>query len=193
MLRKIFLLALTVSLQLSLLHAQQARKSPAAAFTRLPISFVQNQGQVDSQVTYLAQTGNGTIYFTPAETVLALNSRTAKNKPQMSVLRMKWIAANPNPQMLAEKPLPGKMNYLIGRDPSRWHTNLPTYARVRYRGLYPGVDAVFYGTQGQLEYDLVLSPGTSLEKISFALDGIKSMKLTDDGDLALQLANGEVS
>jgi Beta-propeller repeat len=198
MLRKVFLPSLIICLQLSL-HAQKAQISPAAVFNRLPVSFVENHGQVESQVRFLAQAGNGTIYFTPAEEVLALDSRTANGKPassrigkdklQISVLRMKWIGANQNPQMLAEQPLPGKMNYLIGRDPARWHTDLPTYARVRYRELYPGVDAVFYGTQGDIEYDLVLSPGTSPGKISFALDGAKQIKLAANGDLVLALEN----
>lgn len=210
MLRKASLLAVIICLQLSL-HAQKAQTSPAGVFNRLPVSFVENHGQVDSHVRFLAQAADGTIYLTPAEEVLALASRTAKDKadprtanskpenehpvrgmPAVSVLRMKWIGANPNPQLLAEQPLPGRMNYLIGRDPARWHTNLPTYARVRYRGLYPGVDAVFYGREGEFEYDLVVSPGTSLHKIAFALDGIKQMKVADSGDLVLRLENGRI-
>lgn len=197
--RKVFLPSLIICLQLSL-HAQKAQINPAAAFNRLRVSFVENQGQVDSHVRFLAQAGNGTIYLTPAEQVLALdsrtakdtaaNSRTAKSTPQISVLRMKWLGANPNPLMAAEQPLPGKINYLIGRDPSRWQPNLPTYARVRYGELYPGVDAVFYGREGEIEYDLILSPGTSPGKISFALDGAKQIKLAANGDLVLSLENG---
>ena len=202
MLRKVSLLSLSllsliICLQLSL-HAQ-VPTSAAAVFNRLPVSFVQNHGQVDSQVRFLAQAGNGTIYLTPTEEVLAFDSRiakdgsanqhSAKDNLPLPVLRMKWIGANPNPKILAEHPLPGKMNYLIGRDPSRWHTNLPTYARVRYHELYPGVDAVFYGREGKIEYDLVLSPGTSLRKIAFALDGIKQIKVAGNGDLVLALGN----
>lgn len=209
MLRKISLLSLIICLQLSV-HGQKAQTSPTAVFNRRPVSFVENQGQVDSHVRFLAQAGNGRIYLTSVEEVLALDSSTAKDnaansrsprenakhsqaakeRPQISVLRMKWVGANPNPQILAEQPLSGRVNYLIGRDPSRWHTNLPTYARVRYRELYTGVDAVFYGTDGELEYDLVLSPGTNPRKISFILDGIKSMQVADDGDLVLSLENG---
>lgn len=201
MLRKIVLLCLIASLQLSL-QAQKAQANPVAVFNRLPVSFVENYGQVDSHVRFLAQAGNGTIYFTPTEAVLALdpspaidktaNSSNTKDKFQISVLRMKWMGADPNPQILAERPLPGKINYLIGRDPARWHTNLPTYAHVRYRQLYPGVDAVFYGKEGEIEYDLVVSPGTSLSKVAFALDGIKQMKVADNGDLVLGLENGGI-
>jgi len=191
MLRKVCLLATVLCLQVSL-RAQQSVTNTAARLNGLPVSFEENQGQVDSQVRFLAQTGKSTMYFTPGETVLALASRDSQKKSEISVLRLKWIGANPHPQMVAENPLPGKINYLVGRDPARWHTNLPTYARVRYRDLFPGIDAVFYGTEGEIEYDLVLSPGTSPRNISFALDGIKQMKLADNGDLVLSLENGRI-
>ncbi|HKW73927.1 MAG TPA: SBBP repeat-containing protein [Terriglobales bacterium] len=158
----------------------------------MPVSFEQNQGQVDSQVQFLAHAGKGTMYFTPAEAVLALASRDSQNKSQTSVLRLKWIRANPHPQMVAERPLPGRINYLIGRDPAQWHAGVPTFARVRYRGLFPGVDAVFYGKRGEIEYDLLLAPGADPASISFALDGATSMRLATNGDLVLTLPNAEV-
>jgi hypothetical protein len=190
MLRKVCLLATVLCLQVSFQAQQPATKS-AARLKSLPVSFEVNQGQVDSQVHFLARAGQGTMYFTPAEAVLALASRNSQSKAQISALRLKWVGANANPQIVAEQPLPGRINYLIGRDPAHWHTGIPTFARVRYRGLYPGVDAAFYGKEGKIEYDLVLSPGASLQKISFALDGITRMKLANNGDLVLQLTNGE--
>jgi hypothetical protein len=84
------------------------------------------------------------------------------------------------------------MNYLIGTDPAKWHINLPTFARVRYRGLFPGVDAVFYGKNGEIEYDLLLAPGRNPKIISFGLEGAQSVRLASNGDLVLKLANGEV-
>lgn len=191
MVRNLFLLAAVFSLQISL-HAQQSSATSAARLRGLPISFEENQGQVDSQVRYLAQAGNGTIYFTPSETVLTLLSHASQKKPDVSVLRLKWNGANPQAEVVAENPLPGRINYLIGSDPSRWHTNLPTYAQVRYRGLFPGVDAVFYGKEGEIEYDLVLAPGVDPAKISFALEGARSFRIADNGDLVLRLQNAEV-
>jgi hypothetical protein len=191
MLRKIFLLALIICLHISLV-AQRSLNNPTARLNSLPISFEENHGQIDFGVRYLAHVGNNAVYFTPGEAVLALYSRDSQKKPAVSVLRMKWIGANPHPEMLAERPLPGRMNYLIGTDPANWHTNLPTFARVRYHGLFPGVDAVFYGKNGEIEYDLVLAPGRSPKTISFGLEGAQSMRLASNGDLVLKLANGEV-
>jgi hypothetical protein len=191
MLRKIFLLALVICLHISLV-AQKSLNYPAARLNSLPISFEKNHGQTDLGVRYLAHVGNNAVYFTPGEAVLALYSRNSQKKAEVSVLRMKWIGANPHPEMLAERPLPGRINYLIGKDPANWHTNLPTFARVRYRSLFPGVDAVFYGKNGEIEYDLVLAPGRDPKEISFGLEGAQSMRLASNGDLVLKLANGEV-
>jgi hypothetical protein len=191
MLRKISLLAAVLCLQISF-QAQQPAANSAARMKALPVSFEQNQGQVDSQVRFLAHTGNAAMYFTRGEAVLAIASRDSQNKSQISVLRLKWIGANPPPQMLAEQPLPGRVNYLIGRDPAQWHTGIPTFARVRYRSLFPGVDAVFYGNKGALEYDLVLAPGADPAKLSFALEGARSMSLAGNGDLVFALPNAEV-
>lgn len=191
MIRTLLLLTTVFYLSISL-HAQQSVITSAPALRNLPVSFEENQGQVGSQVRYLSRAGNGTIYFTPSETVLTLSSQYSQKKPVQSVLRLKWIGANSHPQMVAEHPLPGKINYLIGREPSHWHTGIPTYERVRYRGLFPGVDAVFYGKEGEIEYDLVMAPGVDPAKISFALTGARSLQVAPDGDLVMGLDNGKV-
>src|SRR6185437_13831219 len=191
MLRNICLFAAVLSLQTAF-QAQQPATNSVAPLKGLPVSFEQNQGQVDSQVRFLAHAGQGTMYFTPAEAVLALPSRDSQNKIHISALRLKWVGANANPQIVAEQPLPGKINYLIGRDPAHWHTGIPTFARVRYRGIYPGVDAAFYGKEGEIEYDLVLSPGADPANISLGLEGATSMRVARNGDLVLALDNGKV-
>ncbi|MGH7813392.1 MAG: hypothetical protein ACREQI_05250, partial [Candidatus Binataceae bacterium] len=58
---------------------------------------------------------------------------------------MNLIGANPNAQIEGVDPLPGKSNYFIGNDPKKWRTDVPMYAKVRYRNIYPGIDLVYYG------------------------------------------------
>ena len=72
---------------------------------------------------------------------------------------MKFVGANPAPQVVGVDELPGKSNYFIGNDPAKWQTNVPSYAKVKYEGVYPGVDLVYYGNQRQLEYDFVVALG----------------------------------
>ena len=84
------------------------------------------------------------------------------------VVQLKLVNANENPAVLGTRELPGKANYFLGDDPGKWHTNVPTYAGVRYRDIYPGIDLVYYGNQGgELEYDFVVSPGADPGTISF--------------------------
>jgi len=76
------------------------------------------------------------------------------------VVRLRLVGANPKATVTGSDELPGKSNYFLGNDPKKWRTNVPTYSKVRYRDVYPGVDLVYYGNQsGQLEYDFVVAPG----------------------------------
>jgi hypothetical protein len=82
----------------------------------------------------------------------------------------------------------GIVNYLIGNDPSKWHTEIPTFARVRLGEIYPGVDMVYYGKQGQLEYDFVVKPGADASRVSLAFDGADSLAVeAGTGDLLLNV------
>ncbi|HEV8132422.1 MAG TPA: hypothetical protein VGQ81_14330 [Acidobacteriota bacterium] len=85
-----------------------------------------------------------------------LKIQAARNsKPETgAVLRMKFAGANPKPRLLGEGELPGKANYFIGNDPKQWHTNVPTYARVEYENLYPGIDLVYHGNRRHLDRTL---------------------------------------
>src|SRR4030095_16109154 len=87
------------------------------------------------------------------------------------------LGANPDsdPQGLDE--LPGRVHSFIGRDPGQWRINAPTYARVRYRAVYPGIDLVYYGTrQRRLEYDFVVAPNADPRTIPLGFGGVDLIK-----------------
>jgi uncharacterized protein (TIGR03437 family) len=79
--------------------------------------------------------------------------------------------------------LPSKSNYFIGNDPGKWRTDVPNYSRVRYRGVYPGVDLIYYGQQGRLEYDFIVAPQTDPKQIQFNLTDAKEIQIDPRGDL----------
>jgi hypothetical protein len=189
---KLLLLAAAAICFATTLRGQVEKTEALKSSQQLPIAFETNQGQVDQQVKFLAHMGKHAIFFTPEEAVLALYTQRPLNNAVLVPLRMVWVGANQNLQMEAEGSLPGRINYIIGRDPSKWHTNLPTFARVRYRSLYPGVDAVFYGKHGEIEYDLLLAAGADVRKIRISLEGAQSIRLASNGDLVVRLQNGEV-
>jgi hypothetical protein len=89
--------------------------------------------------------------------------------------------------------LPGIANYFPASDQKTWHTNIPTYSKVKYAGVYPGVDLVYYGNQRQLEYDFVVAPNASPKPIELHFAGAKKLKLTPEGDLAVIAGNGEIA
>src|SRR5439155_15702045 len=86
--------------------------------------------------------------------------------------------------------LPGKANYFIGNDPTKWRTNVPTYAKVYYHELYPKIDLVYYGSQQQLEYDFVVRPGADPSLIAVGFDGVDRLEVDAQGDLLLYTAHG---
>ena len=86
-----------------------------------------------------------------------------------AVVRMKLVGANPQAKVTGLEELPGKSNYFMGNDPKKWRTNVPNYAKVKYAKVYPGVDLVYYGNQGNLEYDFVVSPGANPGRIVLEL------------------------
>ncbi|MBZ5627191.1 MAG: SBBP repeat-containing protein, partial [Acidobacteriia bacterium] len=111
---------------------------------------------------------------------------------------MKLIGANPAAKVVGLEELPGKSNYFLGKDPKKWRTNVPTYARVKYANVYPGVDVVYYGNQWQLEYDFVVSPGADPQAITLEIQTANAQlenrnpKIDANGDLVIATDAGEV-
>jgi hypothetical protein len=156
-----------------------------ASYLTLPLAFEANQGQTDQQVKFLSRGRGYGLFLTGEEAILRLrkpsavsgqasasgnpkletgNSKLGPRDPSPesripSVLRMKLAGANRNAKVVGLSELSGKSNYFIGNDPKKWRTNVPNYGKVRYEGVYPGVDLVYYGNQRQLEYDFVVAPG----------------------------------
>ena len=137
----------------------------AHLYAALPLSFEANRGQTDPSVNFLSRGQGYTLFLCGREAVLALRnpSSAARGQKQTAsgeALRLQLLGANAHAVVTGSDELPGKSNYFIGNDPSKWRTNVPTYAKVRYESVYPGVDLVYYGAQGgELEYDFVVAPG----------------------------------
>ncbi len=110
-----------------------------------------------------------------------------------SVLRMRFDGANPAAEIAGTKRLPGKTNYFIGNDPKKWHTDVPSYEAVRYHGIYPGVDMLFYGRQQRLEYDFIVAPGADPKAIALSISGARKLELNSQGDVLMSVAGGKVA
>lgn len=173
----------------------------AVSSVSLPLFFEPNLGQTDPQVKFLARGSGYGLFLTADEAVLELQpsapspfgSGQAKNSHQPSasaVIRMRLEGANSAVRVSGASPLPGKSNYFIGNDPSRWRRGIPQFARVEYRAVYPGVDLVYYGNQGQLEYDFRVAPSADPNQIALRFDGASAHIAL--GELILSTGRGDV-
>ena len=168
-------------------NREELRKKALNKFAGLPLYFEKNQGQVNQSVRYLARAGRMSLFLTDDAATFSMIGGVMDKSPYPvrldgqpfadhthlteSAVRIRLVGANSDPQIVGEGALPGRVNYLIGDDHAKWHTNIPTFAKVRYRDVYPGIDLVYYGTPSALEYDLIAAPGADTSKIKFAIEG----------------------
>ena len=162
------------------------------SFGHLPLMFEPNQGQTDPSVKFMARGCGYALFLTGDDAVLSLQPAAPfrKQAGAASVIHMKLAGARANSQLRGSGLLPGRSNYLIGNDSSRWQRNVPQYARVRYTEVYPGIDLIYYGKQGELEYDFEVAPGADPNQIQLNLEG-SNVRLAA-GDLVLETAGGSI-
>lgn len=175
---------------------QPQRANPLAARTvqpalesygDLPLAFEANRGQTDARADFLSH-GNGyTMFFSPTELAMSFSAAGAAVRP--APLRMTLRGANPHARSVGRDRLPGTVNYLRGADPAKWHTNVATYAKVAYAGVYPGVDIVYYGNRRRLEFDFVVAPGADPSAIRLSFAGADALRV-DSGELVLRTSAG---
>jgi len=207
-----------LSTGLFLLFATQCRAQNVvnpksiASYADLPLRFEENAGQTDGQARFVSRGPGYVLFLTPGETVFKLSDRPttpgtgAKNlsmvrnrhsnqRPNsMAVLRMKMEGARATPTITGVDKLPGVSNYLIGKDPSKWHRGVASYAKIQYSEVYSGIDLVFYGNQHQLEYDFVVKPGADPKQVTLAFDGAQKMSVDSaSGDISIETAAGKVA
>ncbi len=169
-----------------------------ATYNHLPLMFEPNRGQTDSRVRFLARGSGYSLYLTADEAVLALRPPASSSRhPNTSAISMKLVRDASPVEPVGDVELPGKSNYFIGNDPAKWHRNIPQFARVRYGNVYPGIDLVYYGNQGRLEYDFEVAPGSDPRQVSFRFqnfqnDSPRGLKIAANGDLVLDVGGSAV-
>jgi len=202
-----------------LLNAEPVREAPGIRlptsqelnvrpdFGRMPLYFIPNEGQVDSQVDFYVKGKDKIIYFTPKGVtfVLAeLNSSNAeaegryKVKGSLSrvkqasrrwVVNLDFIGARSDVRPLGKKKTGAVISYFKGK-PEDWYTSLPAYSRIVYPNLWPGIDLVYYGTVDRLKYEFIVHPGADPSRIQLAYRGAKSVGVDEKGRLKVDTPLG---
>jgi hypothetical protein len=158
------------------------KKRVADTYAKLPLSFVPNVGQTDERVRYYAQGQGFSFYFTDKKAMLAFQ----KGKHGQA-LELRFLGANPAARIEARRRAPGTVNYLTAAE---HHTNLPTYERLVYRNLWPGIDMVFRGAGGTLKYEFHLRAGADPSDIRLAYAGAEGLTLGAGGALLVDTPLG---
>jgi Big-like domain-containing protein/beta-propeller repeat-containing protein len=164
---------------------------PSADISGLPLSFEPNVGQGAPDAQFLAHGRAYAIALTELGAELSLGKARAGGAADDLYLRVQGASAARKP--MPEQPLPGRVNFLIGNDPSKWHTGIATYGKVRYAEVYPGIDLVYYGIQGKLEYDFAVAPGADPRKIGLRFDGAEQVRVDPKGNLNIRAQGGKIA
>ncbi|HET6892581.1 MAG TPA: SBBP repeat-containing protein, partial [Pyrinomonadaceae bacterium] len=159
-----------------------------------------NYGQADKKVKFISRGSGYSLALAPTTFTLAVADPRNKNNEESkvrsrasaSVLQATLLGGNAAANLIGLERLLTRTNYFIGSDPRRWKTNVPSYAKVKYSGVYPGINLVFYGNQDLLEYDFIVSPGADPDVIALGFEGITDMRVDERGDLILRTDAGEI-
>ncbi len=169
------------------------RSGLGRSYGQVPLAFERNRGQSDRRVRYLARGAGYGLFLTDRGAVLSLRrgSGVPGKRGRGAVLSLAFAGAATHPLVVGSDRLAGTANYMVGSDRSRWRTGVPTFSRVGYRSLWRGIDAVYYGRRGSLEYDFRVAPGADPARIGLSFTGA-DVRVDRRGDLILGLLGARV-
>jgi hypothetical protein len=149
-------------------------------YRKLPMSFEKNTGQTRSGVDFIARGSGYSVFLSATKAVIAVKTKklpdrifdpVPKREGRVATIGMTLVGSTPA-RAIAQEQLPGKANYFLGHDPAKWRRDLPTFAKVRYPDVYQGIDVVYYGNQGRLEYDFIIAPDADPSAITQVITAI---------------------
>jgi hypothetical protein len=163
-----------------------SKKDALDAYGKLPLSFIPNEGQTDKAVRYYAQGAGYGFFFTPKGAMLSF----AEGKGRGHALALDFLGADPHATLEAHQQLAGKVNYLVGDDPSKWRRGLATHAELLYGGLWPGIDMAVRGKGGKLKYEFHVKPGASVDDVRLGYRGAEGLSVGAGGELLVRTSLG---
>ena len=181
----IFLIAITVVLSKSI-SVQQIKKSEFV-FQKQPILFEKNRGQFDSDVDFVSRNDHLNLYLSGNHAKVSLDPLNRKNDIKIVLLN-----ANQTPQFRGINQVSGKINYFSGQKKEAWTHHVPLYEKVAYESVYPGIDLLYYDSNGELEYDFIVAPNVDYQLIKLKFEGTKKLELNAAGDLLLHTEQGVI-
>ena len=159
----------------------------ASTVSRLPMMFERNDGQFAAGVDFVARGPGYLMAVKQGELLMSLRD----GQEGRALVRSRLVGATVTGTAAGEAQLECRMSYFLGNDPSQWRTEVPTFAKVRCAGVYPGVDLVYYGNQREIEYDFIVAPGADPGQVMMEFDG--AVRLDEvTGELVIGVNGGEL-
>jgi hypothetical protein len=162
-------------------------------FQRLPLTFVENLGQWDSKVAYMARKQGMSAWLQKDGITFRFEKRNACNLTQGVTIQMTFEGASERVLLEGEGRQSSKHNFFIGKDRSQWRSGISSYAQVVYDNLYDGVDLCVREQEGWLEYDVLLSEGADLSDVVICCEGLKGLMIDENGILVMETEFGLIT
>ncbi len=172
-------------------------------FGKASLYFIPNRGQMDDAVCFYVQGRDKILYFSPGGITFSLDSgretpagpdrmhlaeaEVGHNLPEVSGrwnVKLEFVDANPDARPVGEQEAGAVVSYFKGQC-AAWRTGLPTYSRIVYPGLWPGIDLAYYGSVNELKYEFFVHPGADPSRIRLAYRGVESLSVDEEGCLTV--------
>ncbi|MDQ0417200.1 hypothetical protein J2Z48_001372 [Croceifilum oryzae] len=162
-------------------------------YGKLPLYFIPNQGQVDSNALFYG-TNRGFHYSFTSEGVclswIEAGKRDSIEERRGYTLALRFLDIHRKVKRYVRGLEEGRVNYFIGNDPSQWIKDLPTYREVVYENVWTQIDSVFYGDSGQFKYDFLVHPGGDVSQIQWIYEGADELTIDEEGNLHIHTCHG---
>ena len=159
-------------------------------FGKMPLYFIENQGQMDKEVGFYVQGSDKTLYFTPQGVTIALSGKKAESEEtQRWVVKLDFVGANPDVRPIGQDRQEAVISYFKGKTED-WKRGLATYGRIVYPNLWDGIDLVYCGSVNKLKYEFVVKPGADAKQIRLAYRGADNVTVKETGELMVETPVG---
>lgn len=172
--------------------------SASAALAKMPIRFEANVGQHDDGIRFVARRGAAAIALRDDGATLVIQQRTGPKKRGEIERRANRVVIGLTPDGAravtprADGELVTRSSYFVGNEPSKWRSDIRSYAKVTYPSILDGVDLVYHGENGALEYDFVVAPGAKVDSVAMNVEGASKLSITDKGELRIHTYAGDI-
>ncbi|MDH3390730.1 MAG: hypothetical protein OEL85_02900, partial [Desulfobulbaceae bacterium] len=155
----------------------------------IPLPFIENQGQLNSQVLYYGPTQAGTLFITRSgKHIFSLPKPESKS---VLVIHEEFVGSK-NTTPIGLVPSKAQINRYIGNDPKAWQEKLTTWQKIGINELYPGINYQLRPFSQYAEKIFVVNPGADPNQIQLEVKGVDELSIGKDGSLKLHSTIGEL-